>query len=101
MQKLAVFGIDFAANRQHDVRKLRYDGSKVWINDEQHFCGVSGELWDMPIGGYKPAQKWLKDRIGRRLTYSEIDHYQKVLAALQTTSELLDEIDQEYKQLQN
>lgn len=30
--------------------------------------------WDFYIGGYQPAQKWLKDRKGRILSYEDIQH---------------------------
>ena len=47
----------------------------------------------LPIGGYQPAQKWLKDRQGRMLTFEEIRHYQRLLAALQGTERLMREWD--------
>ncbi|MEK9530633.1 MAG: type ISP restriction/modification enzyme, partial [Flavobacteriaceae bacterium] len=33
---------------------------KVWINDEQFFYNVPKIAWEFYIGGYQPAQKWLK-----------------------------------------
>ena len=41
----------------------------------------------MPIGGYQPAQKWLKDRKGRVLTVVDIQHYQRIVVALEKTAE--------------
>ena len=37
---------------------------KVFINDTQYFDNVPKIAWDFFIGGYQPAQKWLKDRKG-------------------------------------
>lgn len=34
----------------------------VYINDTQYFAGVPEVAWNFYIGGYQPAQKWLKDR---------------------------------------
>jgi transcriptional regulator with XRE-family HTH domain len=57
------------------VEKPRYEDGKVWINATQGFAGVSAIAWDFHIGGYQPAQKWLKDRKGRALSYDDIRHY--------------------------
>ena len=46
------------------------------------------------IGGYQPAQKWLKDRKGRGLSYEDIQHYQKIIVALTETDRLMKEIDE-------
>jgi len=67
---------------------------KVWINDEQYFDNVPEHAWHFYIGGYQPAQKWLKDRQGRTLTYDDIEHYQKIIAALVETDNIMKEIDE-------
>ncbi len=67
---------------------------KVWINDEQYFEGVPEVAWEFYIGGYQPAQKWLKDRKGRKLSYEDIQHYQKIIVALTETNRLMLEIDE-------
>lgn len=50
---------------------------KVYINDEQYFDNVPLTAWEFYIGGYQPAQKWLKDRKNRTLNFDDILHYQK------------------------
>ena len=55
---------------------------EVFINDEQYFDCVPPVAWEFFIGGYQPAQKWLKDRKGRTLTFGDILHYQKIIVAL-------------------
>lgn len=42
---------------------------------------------------FQPAQKWLKDRKGRALSFEDILHYQKIIVALKKTGELMKEID--------
>jgi hypothetical protein len=44
--------------------------------------------------GYLPAQKWLKDRKGRKLLFHEIMHYQRIIVALAGTTRVMDEIDE-------
>jgi len=66
---------------------------RVWINDEQHFANVPQVAWEFYIGGYQPAQKWLKDRKGRELQIEDILHYQKIIVALSETDRLMKEID--------
>ena len=65
----------------------------VWINDEQYFDRVPIVAWNFYIGGYQPAQKWLKDRKGRVLTFEDILHYQKIIVALTETARIMTEID--------
>ncbi|SFR49780.1 type ISP restriction/modification enzyme [Thiomicrospira sp. ALE5] len=67
---------------------------KVWINDTQYFDNVPHQAWLFYIGGYQPAQKWLKDRQGRELSFDDILHYQKIIVALSETARLMQEVDQ-------
>ena len=73
------------------VLKPTYKDGNVYINETQYFEGVPEIAWNFYIGGYQPAQKWLKDRKDRTLTYEDIFHYQKMIVALRSeehTSEL-------------
>src|SRR5690554_4095982 len=67
---------------------------RVWINDEQYFDNVPLIAWEFYIGGYQPAQKWLKDRKDRTLEFDDILHYQKIIVALTETDRLMKEIDE-------
>jgi len=66
---------------------------RVWINPKQYFAGVPKTVWEFHIGGYQVCEKWLKDRKGRKLTYHDIQHYQKIVVALNETIRLMAEID--------
>ena len=66
---------------------------KVWINEEQYFGNVPKKAWEFYIGGYQPAEKWLKDRRDRELSIDEIRHYQKIIVALMETDRLMQEIE--------
>jgi hypothetical protein len=80
------------------IKKLKYENGKVYINELQYFENVPQIAWELYIGGYQPAQKWLKDRMGRLLEYYDISHYQKVIVALSEMDrimKLIKEIDLE------
>lgn len=66
---------------------------RVWINETQYFENVPEVAWNFYIGGYQPAQKWLKDRKDRKLEFEDIFHYQKIIVALTETDRLMKEID--------
>ena len=66
---------------------------RIWINDTQYFDKIPQVAWEFYIGGYQPAQKWLKDRRGRKLSFEDILHYQKIVVALAETDRLMKEID--------
>ena len=55
---------------------------------------VKEVAWNFYIGGYQPAQKWLKDRKGRELSFDDILHYQKIIVALTETDRIMKEIDE-------
>lgn len=76
------------------VCKIKYESGKVWINETQYFDKVPQVAWEFYIGGYQPAQKWLKDRKERTLTYDDITHYQKIIVALTETARIMGEIDE-------
>ena len=75
------------------VEEVRFDEGRVIINAEQFFDNVPTVAWEMPIGGYRPAEKWLKDRKGRTLTGDDIKHYQRIIIALMKTAEAAERLD--------
>jgi predicted helicase len=77
----------------NEVTKPKYEDGKVFINETQYFDNVPEVAWNFYIGGYQPAQKWLKDRKERTLEFDDILHYQKIIVALSETDRLMKEID--------
>ena len=75
------------------VEEVRFDEGRVFINAEQFFDNVPQIAWEMPIGGYRPAEKWLKDRKGRTLTGDDIKHYQRIIIALMKTAEAAEKLE--------
>jgi len=74
------------------IGKISYLNGRVYINESQYFGNVPEIAWNFFIGGYQPAQKWLKDRKGRTLTNEDIEHYQRIIVALTETDKIMSEI---------
>lgn len=72
---------------------LRWEQNRVYINSEQYFENVPESAWNFYIGGYQPAQKWLKDRKGMTLDFKDVKHYERIIYVLQQTDRLMKEID--------
>jgi len=101
--------VTFPVSGNNTVEKVRYEpptpaavgarravpdsSGRVYINKDQYFDNVPPEVWEFHIGGYQVADKWLKDRKGRALSYDNITHYRKTLTALGETIRLMSEID--------
>ena len=81
--------VSFPVSGDNTVEKISYQNGRVLINKKQYFDNVPPVIWDFFIGGYQPAQKWLKDRKGAALDYTDIRHYQKIIAALIQTDEIM------------
>lgn len=92
--KLSTLSIGYPISGDNIVTKLVFAEGKVYVNDTQYFDNVPEVAWNFYIGGYQPAQKWLKDRKGRELTFEDIKHYQKIINALYLTNQLMQQIDE-------
>lgn len=63
------------------------------INKTQYFADVPSSAWNLYIGSYQPARKWLRNRKGRTLGFEDIIHYQKIIVALAETARLMKLVD--------
>jgi type I restriction-modification system DNA methylase subunit len=79
----------FTGNGDNTVDKPRLEDGKVWVNETQYFDSAPAVSWDFYIGGYQPAQKWLKDRKGRTLGIEDVRHYQRILKILAETDRIM------------
>jgi predicted helicase len=73
------------------VKPALSDDGRVLINPDQYFDNVPAVAWEFHIGGYQPAQKWLKDRKGRALSFEDVMHYQKIIKILCETDRIMKE----------
>lgn len=89
----------FPVDGSNVVERVRYatgrseTTGRVWINGTQYFDNVPPDIYQLMVGGYTPAEKWLKDRKGRRLSSQDIEHYCTMVAALGETGHRMTEID--------
>lgn len=74
------------------VDKYSFSNGRIYINDTQYFGNVPEGAWSFYIGGYQPAQKWLKDRKGLKLSDGDLIHYQRIIKVVVETQRIMDEI---------
>ena len=109
--------VNFPIAGSNLISQVKYQNGRVYINEAQYFDGVSKEVWDFYIGGYQPAQKWLKDRKNKplrtarearelglgdghssdstcALSLGDLAQYAKILQVLGRTRELMQKIDE-------
>ena len=86
-------GVSFPIGGTLQVDCYRWEQNRVYINSEQYFEGVPESAWNFYIGGYQPAQKWLKDRKGMTLSFEDVKHYQRIIYVLQQTERIMQEIN--------
>ena len=75
----------FPVAGDNTIDKVEWEHGRVYINATQYFDNVPVEAWEQPIGGYRPAEKWLKDRKGHVLTQNDLKRYQRIILALAKT----------------
>lgn len=78
------------------VDKPIYRDGRVYINDTQYWDNIPKEVYDFHIGGYQPAQKYLKDRKDKKLSTQEFENYEKMIVALNETIRIMNKIDEVY-----
>lgn len=87
-------GVVLANHRVGRVRFSETTGKgRVWLNEERYCEEVPAEVWTFSIGGYRPAEKWLKDRKGRTLTEEDLGHYRRIIAAIGEMIRRMAEVD--------
>ncbi len=91
--KVEKYLTQYPVDGDNRVTKPRYEAGRVYINNTQYFDGVPQVAWEFYIGGYQPAQKWLKERKERVLGFEEILHYQKIIVALAETGRVMGEVE--------
>ncbi|MDR0327892.1 MAG: hypothetical protein LBI05_06310, partial [Planctomycetaceae bacterium] len=92
LEKVPKIKTTFTVADGNMVESVRYVDGKVYINTTQYFGNVPESAWTFYIGGYQPLQKYLKDRKGRKLTFEEIEHYQKIVAVLNETIAMMEQL---------
>lgn len=76
------------------AEKAVFKNGRVYINDIQYWDGVTEDVWNFSIGGYLPAQKYLKDRKGKKLSSAEFENYEKMIVSISETIKIMEKIDE-------
>ena len=77
----------------NNVDFIKYDGNKILINKNQYFEGISREIWDFYLGGYKVLEKYLISRKGKELEATEIEHVIQIAEIINNTIQTRKDID--------
>lgn len=75
-----------------------HSSGRVSINAQQYLDCVPLAVWELTIGGYQVAKKWLWNRRKRQLSTDELSHYCQIIASLVRTLELMAAIDSAIEQ---
>lgn len=76
-----------------ELVSYKFQGNKVILNDSLVIDGFEG-LSERSLGGYKPADKWLKDHKGEMFTRSDLDVYKRIIKAISETDSIMNRIDE-------
>ncbi len=93
MKSSTDYDTTFPESGTNAIDQIKYQDGEVWINDTQYFGNVPELAWNFYIGGYQPAQKWLKDRKGCPMSNEDLTHYQQIIKILLETDRIMKEID--------
>jgi len=93
---------EFLVVGDNRVKERKYNKKEecLYINEKQYFTTVTPEVWNYYIGGYQVLDKWLKDRTERVLSNDEVNHFLKVITALNWTLHFQKEIDKLYPEIE-
>lgn len=83
---------------EHKISYSKYneEEKRLYINEKQYFENVKKEVYNYSIGGYKPIEKYIKAR--EILTLKDISHLIKVIAVIERTILLQEEIDKVWRE---
>ncbi len=87
-QTLSSPPISFNGDGNHIVDIPKYQNGRIMINKTQGFDEVPQQVWECYVGGFQVAQKWLKDRKGRKLELEDIQQYTRILSILNETDRI-------------
>jgi len=84
------------------IEKIKYSekDQRIYINNEKYFEGITPEVWNYYIGGYRVCHKWLKDRKAKLLSLTEVELYCRIVTAIYLTIDVQRKIDQIYEDVE-
>jgi predicted helicase len=97
MKKTLPTHTNFDIEGSNIVKKVKYNDLKLWFNNDQYFEGVPNDVWNYRVGGYKVLDHWLKDRISKKLSSTEIQTFLQIIEIIKLTIIAMKKIDEIYK----
>lgn len=91
-------GDDVVRNIEFTPHAADPNTGRVRINGDQYFEDVPLAVWKHQVGRYQVCHQWLKERVGRKLTYEEIVAFGRVVGALSDGLVVIANIDEELLQ---
>lgn len=89
------------ANRQNPSYILQkvpnsplFHNEIITINQDLQISGISKEIYEFSIGGYKVLDKWLKYRLNKFLSKQELEHLVNVAKIIKETLEIQTKLKQ-------
>jgi type I restriction-modification system DNA methylase subunit len=89
-------GSDLVEEANFDPESFR-----VIINEKQWFSNVPLEVWKYEVGGYQICERWLLERLGRKLNSNDQIAYMKIVGAIKRTITIQKQIDNLYAELES
>jgi len=84
------------------VEKITFDAanSRALVNDKQYFSKIDPEIWEYEVGGYKICERWLRERIGRKLNSNDQTFFMRIVGSIKDTIRLQRELDNLYSEIE-
>lgn len=93
MKKSVLSYITFPIAGSNIIEKIEYKKNRIYINQNQYFDNVEKDIWTFNIGGYEILERYLKDRLNRKLKSNDVEHILKVGQIIKVSIEIMKEID--------
>lgn len=71
-----------------EISFVKYNNGVLYINANTSITGISQDVWNYQIGGYKVLDKWFKEHKGEELTIDSFTHISNVVGLLSETINL-------------
>ncbi|MDB8542513.1 N-6 DNA methylase [Turicibacter sanguinis] len=91
---------DNSKESTHSVAKVVLDSyaynknkKQIILNKTYILNDIEEDIWNYEIGGYKPLQKWLKDRKGISISMSMFNEYEEIIQIINKTKSISEQID--------
>ncbi len=86
--------VELHGDKTEVVSKIKHEkGERLYFNKHQYFAPIPLSAYNFQIGGYKPLDKFLKSRKGRKLSLEEIKTMEKAANSIIFTMKKMQEID--------